>query len=380
MRLDAPWLRNAGPRAVVDALEAAGHRALFVGGAVRNTLMGLAPGDIDIATDARPERVTELTEAAGMRAVPTGFDHGTVTVVVDHHGFEVTTFRRDVETDGRRAIVAYSTDVAEDAARRDFTMNAIYATAEGEIVDPLHGLPDLLARRVRFVGDPEARIREDYLRILRFFRFQAWYGEDGPDPEGLAACAALSAGIDTLSRERIGAEAKKLLSAPDPAPALAAMSATGVLARVLPGAEHQVLAPLIHLELQAGLGPDPIRRLAALGGEGVAERLRLSRDEARRLETICAATSASAGAAELGYRHGADTAISAIALRHAALGAPFPVDATAEASRGAAARFPVRAGDLSPPLVGRALGVRLRTLEDRWIESGFRLSRDELLR
>lgn len=365
---------------MVAALQAGGYRALFVGGAVRNTLMGLEPGDIDIATDARPERAIELAEAAGLRAVPTGFDHGTVTVVVHHHGFEVTTFRRDVETDGRRAVVAYSTDVTEDAARRDFTMNAIYATADGEIVDPLGGLADLQSRRVRFVGDAEARIREDYLRILRFFRFQAWYGTDGPDPEGLSACASHAGGIDTLSRERVGAEMKKLLSARDPAPALAAMAATGVLTRVLPGATYEVLAPLVHLEAQAGLAPDPIRRLVALGGEGTAERLRLSRDEARRLETLSAAASCGAGAAELGYRHGLDAALSALAVRQATLGATMPPTAVDEASRGAAVQFPVKAADLMPAFSGPELGERLKALESRWIAAGFRLSRDELLR
>ncbi|MDH3263709.1 MAG: CCA tRNA nucleotidyltransferase, partial [Paracoccaceae bacterium] len=169
MRIDADWLHAPGPRAVMAMLRDAGHQALFVGGTVRNALLGHPPGDIDIATDAVPERVMELAEAAGLRPVPTGLDHGTITVVVAHHeGIEVTTFRRDVETDGRRAVVAFSTHVEDDAARRDFTMNALYASAEGEVIDPLGGLPDLRARRVRFVGNAAERIREDYLRILRF--------------------------------------------------------------------------------------------------------------------------------------------------------------------------------------------------------------------
>src|SRR5690606_28837267 len=153
-----------------------GHRALVVGGAVRNAVLGIAPGDIDISTDARPERVQELAEAAGLRQIPTGIDHGTVTVMVDGEPFEVTTFRRDVATDGRRAVVEFSTDVADDARRRDFTMNALYLEADGSVVDPLGGLEDALARRVRFIEDSKQRIREDYLRILRFFRFNAWYG------------------------------------------------------------------------------------------------------------------------------------------------------------------------------------------------------------
>ena len=207
MKIEADWLSDPGPRAVIEALARGGHRALYVGGTVRNALLGLAPGDIDIATDARPERVMELAAAAGLKPVPTGFDHGTVTVVAGHRGIEVTTFRRDVETDGRRAVVAFSDAIEHDAERRDFTMNALYATAGGEVIDPLGGLPDLLARRVRFVGDPAARIAEDSLRILRFFRFHACYGdpEGGIDAEGLAACAAGVDGIAALSRERIGA-------------------------------------------------------------------------------------------------------------------------------------------------------------------------------
>ena len=179
MRIEAPWLKAPGPARVMAALTRAGHRAYFVGGTVRNALMGLEPGDIDIATDALPERVMALARAAGLKPVPTGVAHGTVTVVADGQGIEVTTFRRDVETDGRRAVVAFSELIEHDAERRDFTMNALYATASGEVIDPLGGLPDLEARRVRFVGEPRDRIREDFLRILRFFRFHAWYG----DPE-----------------------------------------------------------------------------------------------------------------------------------------------------------------------------------------------------
>ena len=246
----APWLEDPVTRAVCRALTGPGHQALFVGGCVRNALLGRPVADIDIATDATPEEVTALAGAAGLHPVPTGIEHGTVTVVAEGRPFEVTTFRRDVETFGRRAVVAYTRDIAEDAARRDFTMNALYAGPDGTVVDPLGGLPDLLARRVRFVGDPAARIAEDYLRILRFFRIHAWYGDpaSGLDADGLAACAAAQGGLARLSRERVGAETAKLLAAADPAPAVAAMAAAGILARVLPGADATPLAALVHLE------------------------------------------------------------------------------------------------------------------------------------
>ena len=205
-RIAAEWLGAARP--VTAALEAAGHQALFVGGCVRNALIGRAVADIDLATDARPAAVIALAEAAGLRAVPTGIEHGTVTVLAGGRPFEVTTFRRDVETFGRRAVVAFTGEIAEDAARRDFTMNALYARADGEVIDPLGGLADLRAGRVRFVGDPGQRIAEDYLRILRFFRIHAWYGDPagGMDPDGLAACAEAQDGLALISRERVGAE------------------------------------------------------------------------------------------------------------------------------------------------------------------------------
>ena len=229
MRITGDWITRESTQALMKALNDAGHKALVVGGCVRNALLGVPVADVDIATDALPEEVMRIALAAKMKPVPTGIDHGTVTVVSGSIPHEVTTFRKDVETDGRRAVVAFATDVADDAHRRDLTINALYALADGTLVDPLGGLPDLKARRVRFIEDAEARIREDYLRALRFFRFHAYYGDPavGMDPEALAAIAANLDGLDTLSRERVGAELLNLLAAPDPAPAVAAMAQTG---------------------------------------------------------------------------------------------------------------------------------------------------------
>lgn len=379
MKLSGDWIEADHVQQVLELLDAGGHQGLLVGGCVRNALLGQAVSDIDISTDARPERVLELASAAGLRAVPTGIDHGTVTVIADHQPHEITTFRRDVETFGRHAVVAFSDRIEEDAARRDFTMNALYARADGQVLDPLgSGLADLAARHVRFVGHPEDRIREDYLRILRFFRFTAWYGDpaEGPDPDGLAACAEHALGTEGLSRERLGGELKKMLSAPDPAPAVGAMQATGVLGHVLPGAEARALAPLVHLE--GAMPPDPIRRLAVLGGEDVAERLRLSRAEARRLELLRIALDE--GVPEvLGYRLGADEGANAVLIRAALIGTEPRAGWQAAVAWGAAAQFPVAAADLMPALSGAALGARLKQLEEAWIASGFRATRDELL-
>ena len=357
MKLPTDRLSDPAAQAVCAMLTGAGHQALFVGGCVRNALLGAAITDIDIATDAPPVRVVELARAAGLKPVPTGIDHGTITVVADGKPHEVTTFRRDVETDGRHATVAFSNDVAEDAARRDFTMNALYARPDGTLVDPLHGLPDLRARHVRFVGDPELRIREDYLRILRFFRFTAWYGDPalGMDAEGLAACAANIDGLHTLSKERVGAELRKLLSAPDPAPATASMARAGILTAILPGTDDRALAPLIHLE--GDEHPRWLRRLAALGGQDPTESLRLSRAESRDLATL---------------RDEAAATRTPAALAH------LPAQWQTEVQRGAATPFPLTAADL-PHLSGPALGAELKRLKNAWLRSDLTLTRSQLL-
>lgn len=372
-----PWVQDADAQAVCAALTGAGYRALFVGGCVRNALLGVAVSDYDIATDATPETVTNLAEKAGLKVVPTGIDHGTVTVVSGGRPHEVTTFRRDVKTDGRRAVVAFSTDVAEDAARRDFTMNALYATAAGEVIDPLGGLPDLQARRVRFVGDASQRIAEDYLRVLRFFRFYAWYGDasQGIDAEGLAACAAAVDGLAGLSRERVGAELRKLLSAPDPAPAVASMARAGVLGAVLPGADDRGLAPLVHLE--AGRVPRWQARLAVLGGN--SDDLRLSRAEARDVAALREAAGSVHSAAALGYLLGADLGADAVLVRAALMEQPLPERWQTEVARGAAAVMPVTAADLMDQVQGPALGARLREIENRWLAADLRSGRDSLL-
>ncbi len=379
MKVSGDWLTRPETQAVCAALVNEGYRALVVGGCVRNALLGEPVGDVDIATDAVPDIVSALVQKVGLKAVPTGIEHGTITVVANGIPHEVTTFRRDVETFGRHATVAFSTEVEDDAARRDFTMNALYATPEGDVIDPLGGLPDLLARRLRFVGDAQARITEDYLRILRFFRFHAWYGNasEGLDAEGLAACAANSAGIDTISRERVGAEMRKLLSAVNPAPATAAMAQTGILARVLPGADARALPVLVHLE--EGIAPSWLRRLAVLGGADATHRLRLSRAEAAILDLIGEDVAALTPPAELGYRRGEALAADALLARAALLETPLTADWRAQIEQGARATFPVTAADLMPALTGPALGARLKDLEARWIASVFTLTREDLL-
>lgn len=377
-RITDAWLSDPAAQTVMGLLIEAGHQAYFVGGCVRNALLGAPVADVDIATSALPDTVSVLAENAGFKAIPTGIDHGTITIVVEDQPFEVTTFRRDIETDGRRAVVAFAKTFEEDAARRDFTMNALYANTDGEVIDPVGGLSDLRRRRLRFIGDPNDRIREDALRILRFFRFHAWYGDSdaGIDVEGLAACAAHVDMLDQLSKERIGHEMRKLLSAPDPAPSLASFAATGGLMRVLPGADGTGLAALVHIENEVSLPPDWLRRLAMIGGEDADSNLRLSRVDSRRLSRL---TSTDGGPGELGFRLGRETAISALAIQSAQQGRVLTDADLNEASAGAEARFPIKAADLAQRFSGPELGQALAMAERRWIDSQFTLTREDLL-
>ena len=284
-----PWMVEPATLAVLRALAAGGAEARFVGGSVRDALLGQRIGDIDIATSASPERVIELLEKARIKVVPTGLDHGTVTAIVPPRHFEITTLRRDVETYGRRARVAFDADWAADAARRDFTINAMFLDPDGTIHDPVGGLPDLRARRIRFVGDPATRIAEDVLRLLRYYRFEARFGTGGGDTQARAACRAAAHLLPTLSGERVQQELIKLLETPDPLAGLQMMQDDGVLAVAVPEARH--LDRLRRLMLVQGPA-DPLLRLAALievDGEGavaLAERLRFSnvwRDRLRGL-------------------------------------------------------------------------------------------------
>lgn len=379
-RIEADWLSAESTQGVFGMLTGAGYQAYAVGGCVRDSLLAVPVKDIDISTDARPDRVVELAEAAGFHAVPTGIEHGTITVVVKGVPHEVTTFRRDVETDGRRAVVAFAHSIDEDARRRDFTMNALYADHLGEVHDPIGGLPDLDARRIRFIEDAGTRIREDYLRSLRFFRFHAWYGDpaEGFDGEAIAAIAEHVEGLATLSRERVGAELLKLLSAPDPAPAVAGMRSTGVLAAILPGADDRALAPLVHLEGETATPPDALRRLAVLGGEGLRAGLRLSRKDAAHLAAICKAMALSAG--EAGYRLGAEVARDGLLVSAASVGSPVSAAALEKAAWAAKQKFPIRAADLLPMLSGPELGRMMERLEQVWIDADFKPTRDDLVK
>ncbi|MGE0500148.1 MAG: CCA tRNA nucleotidyltransferase [Rhizobiaceae bacterium] len=397
----APWLADAGLQRLLAALSAGDEEARVVGGAVRNALIGQPVTDIDIATTTRPEDTSRRAEAAGFRAIPTGAEHGTITLVGDGRAYEATTLRADVETDGRHAKVVFGRDWKRDAERRDFTINALYATADGTVVDLVGGVADIESRTVRFIGDPEARIREDFLRILRFFRFFAWYGVGRPDADGLKACARLKQGLDRLSSERVWAELKKLLSAPDPTRAALWMRQASVLSRVLPESEKwgiDSLNPLVEAGKALGWPADPLLRLQTIippdakRAADMAERLRLSRDETVRLVDWAETPAPKADTPEDALRRllyrGKPQGI-ADRLSHALAKARDTDERAAVAfahQLGVARtwskpRFPVSGRDLASLGVaaGPEMGALLKTLEDAWVESDFTLDRDALI-
>lgn len=391
----AAWLRRAETQAVFAALAAAGHEGRAVGGAVRNSLLGEPVVDVDIATPATPEEVIAAAEKAGLRSVATGLAHGTITIISGHQPYEVTTLRRDVATFGRHATVAYSTDWGEDARRRDFTMNALYCGADGTVYDPLGGYADLQARRVRFIGDPEARIREDYLRILRFFRFMAHYGAQALDHEGLNACVRARAGLDVLSGERVRQELVRLIVGAQAVEAVRLMLDYGVLTEIVRMAPRPaLLARAIAIEAAAGLAADPMRRLSALlvavpeDAGRLADRLRLSNAERETLGAIGpgSVVPSDVDVRACVYRQGKDRTLAEIVRgwTHDLTVATDDRDWLAvvrEALTWTVPKFPLSGADVLARGVapGVEVGTTLRAIEARWIAGGFKASRAELL-
>lgn len=372
----AEWTQRTDLAALVAALDPASEALVrYVGGAVRDTLLGLAVKDIDMATPLEPQTVIARLTAAGIRSVPTGLAHGTVTAVLASGPVEITTLRRDVSTDGRHATVAFSQEWAEDAARRDFTINALYADPQGLTVhDYFGGLADLAARRLRFIGDPEQRIREDYLRILRYFRFQARFGSLPADVAAEAACSALAPGLKGLSRERIASELLMLLALPDPAPTVIRMAELGVLAVILPEADPAALPPLIAAESAHGVAPEPLRRLAALlpadpvAAEQIAARLRLSIAQRKHLALVAARPAAGHGpedaARPLAYKVGREAALDRLLITGGDIAPLTNWDIP---------QFPLKGGTIVARGISAGPDVArlLRAVEARWVSEGF---------
>lgn len=392
-RITADWLTAPASRAVMAALEAARKGASrYVGGSVRNTLRGLKADDVDIATQLRPEETIAALEAAGIRVIPTGIEHGTVTAFHGGVPIEITTLRRDIETDGRRAVVAFTRDWAEDAARRDFRMNAIYAGPEGELYEVIPGsIDDAIAGRVIFIGEGDQRLIEDYLRILRFYRFNASYGA-GIDEAGQWACARQREGLRKIAAERIWKELKRTLAAPDPASAMQAMEDAGVLEVILPGAAAGMLPGLVAMEAAHALPPDPMQRLMALlprrqrDAAEAASALRLSNQEAARLQAWAdpalghVLALGPAARREAFYRFTPQAVLDRALIEAASGGEGTLAPLLEDKAHWMRPVFPVGGDDaLAAGLKGPDIGKRLTALEQAWIASGFRLSREDLL-
>jgi poly(A) polymerase len=393
---DAPWLKSGPTARVLELLDGNGEEARVVGGAVRNALLRLPPGDIDIATTALPAEVIRRARAAGIKSVPTGIEHGTVTLVVDAQPFEVTTLREDSETYGRKAKVAFGRDWVRDAERRDFTINGLSVDAGGVVHDHVGGLDDIVARRVRFIGDPKARIAEDFLRILRFFRIHAAYGAGEPDRAGYLACIGARAGLATLSAERVRMEVLKLVVAEGAAGALAAMVDGGLLLPIFGGIAYiGPFSAMTAAERLLGLAPGPVRRLGALAvavtedARRVATRLRLTNAETKVLDSMGHRWWRLAGMNEATarrrlYRLGEAGYRDRLLLAWARAGgdtdpAPWRQLATLP-ERWSAPKFPLKAADFIARGIaeGPALGHVLALAEDAWLAADFPLDESAL--
>ena len=386
---DAAWLSEGPLTRLLHVLDRNGEEARIIGGAVRNALLGEPIGDIDVATTAIPAEVTRRTTAAGFKPIPTGIEHGTITIVVSGQPFEVTTLREDIETFGRHANVSFGRDWKADAERRDFTMNALSLSADGRVHDYVDGIKDLAARRVRFIGDPAKRIAEDYLRILRFFRFHAAYGHGAFDAQGFHACIVARAGLDQLSRERVRMELLKLLVTRHAVATLATMTEAGILVNVLGGVPHLAsFANLTKLEPAAGVAADPVRRLGALGvvtaedADRLMQRLRLTNAEHARLTSIAdrwwrVSPTGDHEARAMLYRLGTERFTD----RALVAWSRSPANAVDDAWRALAtlpARwvvpvFPLRAADFMKRGIakGPGLGAALDAAETAWIAADF---------
>jgi len=402
IRIENDWLKAASLQALFDILCADNGAARVAGGAVRNALMGEAVNDVDLCTTLLPDEVVRRLESAGHKAIPTGIDHGTVTAVIDGNPYEVTTLREDVETDGRHAVVAFGTDWQKDAERRDLTINALYCDRDGNVYDFINGYPDIETKEIRFIGDASQRIREDSLRILRFFRFFAWYGHGRPDAEGLKACAAGKTLLAGLSVERVWMELKKMLSAPDPGRAILWMRTTGILGGVLPETHKwgtDAIPALLRLEQEQNWAPDPLFRLMGMVRPDVetmqtmSKRMTFSNMETDRMVDWASSNLAKSETHEnelqkMLYRGSQQGMLDQMRLEVVHLINRDEEEAAQQmlgladfASNWERPLLPIKGQDLldQGAKAGPQLGETLSKLEESWVESGFTKTKDALL-
>ena len=378
---ETKWLRNPSAQKLSKLYKNFGYQVLFVGGCVRNTILKKPVTDIDLATDAQPEEIIKIAKENNIRFVPTGLVHGTITLIIDNTHYQITTFRTDFDHDGRYAKVEFTESLLLDASRRDLTINALYCNHVGEVIDPLNGLDDIKKQKIKFIGNPNERIKEDNLRILRFFRFQAIYGNKNLEIDSIAleACHNHKSKLAALSKERITSELRKILSAPNPLEVMIKMNETGVLNELFQNVSIDSLEAYLKTEEKFKININWLGRLLSLQVTQEEERLKLTRCEFKFLKQTKSAIENQINVLEFSYYNGVENGKIYANLQNFRHNIILSKNLLNQINSLATKKFPITAKDLMPEVSGKKLGEALRSLEDRWIKSNFTLSKKELL-
>lgn len=378
---ETKWLRNPSAQKLSKLYKNFGYQVLFVGGCVRNTILKMPVTDIDLATDAQPEEIIKIAKENNIRFVPTGLAHGTITLIIDNKNYQITTFRTDFDHDGRYAKVEFTESLLLDASRRDLTINALYCNHVGEVIDPLNGLDDIKKQKIKFIGNPNERIKEDNLRILRFFRFQAIYGNKNLEIDSIAleACHNHKSKLAALSKERITSELRKILSAPNPLEVIIKMNETGVLNELFQNVSIDSLEAYLKTEEKFKININWLGRLLSLQVTQEEESLKLTRCEFKFLKQTKSAIENQIHVLEFSYYNGVENGKIYSILQNFRHNIILSKNLLNQINSLATKKFPITAKDLMPEIRGKKLGEALRSLEDRWIKSNFTLSKKELL-
>ena len=378
---ETKWLRNPSAQKLSKLYKNFGYQVLFVGGCVRNTILKMPVTDIDLATDAQPEEIIKIAKENNIRFVPTGLAHGTITLIIDNKNYQITTFRTDFDHDGRYAKVEFTESLLLDASRRDLTINALYCNHVGEVIDPLNGLDDIKKQKIKFIGNPNERIKEDNLRILRFFRFQAIYGNKNLEIDSIAleACHNHKSKLAALSKERITSELRKILSAPNPLEVIIKMNETGVLNELFQKVSIDSLEAYLKTEKKFKININWLGRLLSLQVTQEEESLKLTRCEFKFLKQTKSAIENQIHVLEFSYYNGVENGKIYSILQNFRHNIILSKNLLNQINSLATKKFPITAKDLMPEISGKKLGEALRSLEDRWIKSNFTLSKKELL-
>ena len=381
MQINSRWIKSKGAQHILKILENAGHSAYFVGGCVRNSVLNIPVSDIDISTDATPEETLSLFDIDNFKVVQTGFSHGTITVISAGIPYQITTMRTDQNTDGRHADVRFSDNITEDAKRRDFTINALYANSFGEIIDPLGGLKDFNPLKIKFIGNASNRIQEDYLRILRFFRFHAQFSELTMhyDQVALSAIKDHQSGLKILSKERVWSEFQKILSTADPSRALLEMSKIGVLKKIWNDENIHNIRNLISIEKKLAIEPEPIRRLVTISTKSESISLNFSRKDAKKFSLLKRLLENKHDLAELVYQFSREIALSVLAIYTCQQGEKLKSSDVTKIEKAFLNPCPIKGAQISKYVHGAAVGIKIKEAQRIWIKSNFNSNEAKIL-